>query len=189
MRKKALPILCSAVLLISIVLTYGITVAAVRHGDDAQLASTHNTEETDLLHMLSQGYLAEIFFGEWIVIEMISTCRRLAAIYPETAAHSQELIGTKIYMSYEDILIDGEALSESPWYHIIIRSMEPTPHPQFLPGPTEVIRTPFCVYVNVELLGLRNLSGKISDEVQFYVKDENTLYLIYSNAFFRLERS
>jgi len=208
MKKKSLFVLFSALLFITIALTYAITASAVRH-DNARLSNAQEVytseytvvnrhdeadevygaaQEINLLYELSQGHLAKVFFGEWVVEELISICRRLGATHSEIEVRAQELVGTKIYMSYYDILINGEALGEAPWYYIIVRPMNPTPHPQFLPGPAEVIKTPFSVYVNVELLGIRNTSGTINDEFQFYIIDENTLYLIYNSAFFRLKR-
>ena len=203
MKKIILYALYSLLMLLSIVMTYGITTTSIRRSNDIQdtytqeaykcddLAMNHDSkvEYLDLLHMLSQGYLAETFFGEWTITELVSICRRMAVAHPVMEVRYQQLIGTTIYMSYEDILIDGEALSELPWYYIVIRSIDPIPHSQFLPSPAEIIRTPFVVFVGVELLGFINPEGRISGEFQFYIKDSDTIFLIYSSVFFRAERS
>ena len=127
-----------------------------------------------LLSRLSDGYLFDIFWGEFILTEHIFMHRSAwnAGIIPEI--HLAHLIGTIIYMNYNLISINGYVVSEFPEYRIIIAS--PNPPTLGIPSDhtTEFFR--FSIFVSVERI--RENNTLINRNFQFYIEDYDTLYLI-----------
>jgi len=141
-------------------------------------------DNDELLTRLSQGDLFESFFGEYILTEHIFMHRSAwnAGIIPDVDL--AYLIGTEVYMNYNMVSIDGDVVSESPVYRIIISS----PNPPILgisPAPSTEF-TQFSIFVSVERI--RENNTVISRDFQFHIYDKDTLYLIWENSIYRLER-
>ena len=144
-----------------------------------------------LLHALSQGQLHDIFFGEWVVDDIISVCRRWVSFLVNCGELEEAedvnkcyafLIGTEIYMSSDKVLIDGVVLGYYPWYRITIQESHPMINSRFIPSPYVIIRTPFHIFVDVEIITFQNSDGNIGGQFHFYIKDDNALYMMYGNV-------
>ena len=122
----------------------------------------------------------KLFYGEWEITEIYAEHERLGAQWD-----AEELIGTKIYMDYEKIEINGKTEVIDPEYRISILPTSIEYYIPYMPTLEELgIQGDYFIHVRVSLEITPPLWG-----LHFHVKDDNTLYLFYNDACYKVERT
>ena len=146
-------------------------------------------DNDEFIHQILHGRLFEIFFGEYTVLEQVAVRKR--------AHGSDEIIpdisGIMIHMNSNRVSVDGITVSERPLYNVMVSEMNHWMHNGFIPG-SPLIDMSFDLFVSVEVgenpfIVLVDLDTSIRGDFQFYIKDSNTIYLVYNNALYRTERN
>jgi len=101
------------------------------------------------------------------------------------------MIGTSIIMEPGVFIFDNELISQNPRYRIAIIPRNPVPYLTLFPSACQLgIDTPFFVFVHTILFS--NFEDVADSElygiIGFFIKDDNTLYLVDLVDVYRLER-
>lgn len=194
MRKRWL-FISNSILLIAIFILFILLRPNELSGNIADYtAGTNNDtnryfEDDALIHQILHGNLFDIVLGEYVISEQVAVRSRARG----SDGLISDISGTSIYMSLEEIIIDGVTISERPFYTIIISESNLSMHNSFIPT-SPLIDIPFDLFISVEIrynpsINVAYLNTNIIKDFQFYVKDIDTIYLIYDNVLYRAKRN
>ena len=149
------------------------------------------SEDTQWLATESFFNPYRLFYGEWIIAEWVANNSRFG---PASDENIENMIGTTIVMERNFFAFGDEFTSQTPMYHIAIIPENPEPYFAFYPSALQLgIDTPFFVFVHVSLRNLEDILESSANTtspniIGFFIKDDNTMYLLSITDVYRLER-
>ena len=141
--------------------------------------------------MITPYHPYRLYYGEWVITEWVASHSKWG---PSSEDLIEEMIGTTINMQPDFFAIDDQFNTLSPRYRIAIIPQNPEPYFPFFPNAFQLgIDAPFFVFVHVDLHSLEEIfDGTINPITYgirgFYIKDDDTLYLVSTLDIYRLQR-
>jgi len=156
-------------------------------GQDLQELTRANYDMVDV--HVSELYFSpyRLYYGEWIVSEWSGANSRFG---PSSEENINRMIGTTIIMKPNFFSFGDEFINDNPRYRIAIIPQNPAPYLTFFPSAACLgIKTPFFVFVHVDFVSMENkLERSPNSIVGFFIKDDDTLYLVDITDVYRLDR-
>lgn len=150
-----------------------------KKGDDIDLDIENYDGDTKNNTFIDKSY--RIFYGEWIVKEICGEHERLGK-----QEDADELIGTKIYFDMKEIRINNVNAIDNPEYSITILPSTIDCYIPYMPSHKDLgIEGEYFTFVSV-YTGVA--SNPLLIAASFYIKDDRTLILESSEAYYTLER-